>query len=167
MHGTRTRDRLLVTAATTVAALALAGCAAGDPRFGVDAPAGFWVGLWHGMISCITLVIGIFSDTVRVYEPDNTGGWYDFGFLLGASAFWGAGSHRAGRRQRDAEWEEIGHKVEKKLQRLIRMWAEAAPDEDWKQVEAKAERKLKDRLRRWADEPIDVEGRPPAGPPAA
>ena len=74
------------------------------------------------MISCITLVIGIFSDSVRVYEPNNTGGWYDFGFVLGVASVWGAG-HRAGttsRKRRDAEWEEIGRKVEAKLKRMIR-----------------------------------------------
>lgn len=86
-------------AALALVALVLAGCAAGDARF-EQAEAGFWVGLWHGMISCITLVIGIFDDSVRVYEVHNTGGWYDFGFLVGVTSIWGAGSHRAGRRRR-------------------------------------------------------------------
>jgi hypothetical protein len=161
----RSKQRRLEFAAV-IAIVVLAGCAAGDPRFTVEAPAGFWQGLWHGMIAMVTLVIGIFSDTVRVYEPYNTGGWYDCGFLFGTISVWGGGSHQVGRRSRrrehDREWDEIGRRVETKLSRLLRAWAEAGPDEDWQEVEKKAERKLKLAVRRWADEPIDIE---PIAPP--
>jgi hypothetical protein len=92
-------------AAVVVLALVLGGCAAGDPQFTPEDPANFWLGLWHGMISWITLVVGIFDEGVKVYEIDNTGGWYDFGFLLGATSIWGGGSsagyHRSRRRRRD------------------------------------------------------------------
>ncbi|MFO8037041.1 MAG: hypothetical protein R6U57_10485 [Anaerolineales bacterium] len=47
--------------------------------------AGFWEGLWHGLISPVTFIISLFSKTVYVYEVHNNGGWYNFGFLLGAS----------------------------------------------------------------------------------
>jgi hypothetical protein len=141
-----------------VVVLALvAACAAGDDRFSVETPAGFWTGLWHGMISVVTLVIGIFADDVRVYEPDNTGGWYDLGFLIGVIAVWGGGSHahtrRRHKRRTDREWEEIGRKVEAKLQRQIRRWAEAEPDDDWALVEARAQSKLKRKVREWAEAP--------------
>ena len=49
-------------------------------------PAGFWVGFWHGMIAPITFVISLFNPGVRFYETNNNGGWYDFGFILGASS---------------------------------------------------------------------------------
>lgn len=160
-HGT------LAIAAVIVGLATLASCTAGDPRFTSETPAGFWAGLWHGMISFITLVIGIFSDSVHVYESNNTGGWYDFGFVVGVASVWGSG-HRARRRrpQRDPEWEEIGRKVEAKLKRILRGWAEADPDESWQVVGEKAERKLKQRLRRWADEP-DGDAPTQSGPPAA
>lgn len=159
----RTRVIPIVALAAIVVA---AACTAGDPRFTADAPAGFWVGLWHGAISMITLVIGIFVDHVHVYEVHNTGGWYDFGFLIGATSLWGASSHRAGRRRRrDAEWDEIGRKVEAKLAVMLRRWAEAEPDEDWHEVERKASRKLKTCVRRWAEEPIDTPD--PIAPPRA
>lgn len=139
--------------------LSLASCAAGDEQFTAEAPAGFWVGLWHGIISVVTLIIGIFSDTVKVYETSNTGGWYDFGFLLGVICIWGGGgsatAHKKGRKRSkcdDEEWEEIGRKVEKKFKRKIRQWAEAEPDEDWNVVEEKAEQKLKKKIREWADD---------------
>ena len=47
--------------------------------------AGFWAGLWHGLISPITFVVSLFSDNVRIYEVHNRGRWYDFGFIMGIS----------------------------------------------------------------------------------
>jgi hypothetical protein len=49
--------------------------------------AGFWKGLWHGLISPITFIISIFSKGVRLYEVHNNGSWYNFGFVLGAGLF--------------------------------------------------------------------------------
>ena len=86
--------------------LLLSGCAPGNERFLPDDPAGFWFGLWHGCISLITLIIGIWSDRVHIYEAHNTGGWYDFGFLLGVALAWssvGRRSERRWRRQREEE----------------------------------------------------------------
>jgi len=82
--------------------IAFAGCAAGDERFTGEDPAGFWIGLWHGLIACVALVIGIFSDSVEVYERSNTGGWYDLGFLIGVGVFSGGG-HKSHRRWRDGK----------------------------------------------------------------
>ncbi len=53
--------------------------------------AGFWLGLWHGMIAPVTLIVSLFSDEVHVYEVHNSGNWYVFGFLLGVTAIWGGG----------------------------------------------------------------------------
>jgi hypothetical protein len=50
-------------------------------------PAGFWVGLWHGIIAPITFIVSLFSDGVRIYETNNRGRWYDFGFMLGIGAY--------------------------------------------------------------------------------
>ncbi len=142
---------------TAVAVLVLVGCAAGDGRFTADAPAGFWAGLWHGFISWVTLIIGIFSDQVRVYEIHNAGGWYDLGFLLGVG-IWGGGTHAYRRTSRkrptrgEQEWEEIAHKVERKLATRLRAWAEAEPDEDWADINKKVADKVKRNLRAWADE---------------
>jgi len=49
-------------------------------------PAGFWAGVWHGAIAPITFIISLFNPSVRIYETNNKGCWYDFGFILGASA---------------------------------------------------------------------------------
>jgi hypothetical protein len=85
--------------------LVLSACAAGvNPA--VDVPsaegevAGFWTGLWQGIIVPITWLISLFSDTVNIYEVHNNGGWYDTGFLLGAGFFLGGGGAGAGRVKR-------------------------------------------------------------------
>jgi len=138
-----------------VAAVA-SGCAAGTERFSAEQPAGFWAGVWHGAISVVTLIVHIFNDNVRIYEVDNTGGWYDFGFLFGVICIWGGGSGAScargkRRKKEDEDWEEVCGKVEQKIKRKVREWAEAEPDEEWDEVEKKVEHKLRDKLRKWAE----------------
>lgn len=72
-------------------ALILSSCAPGNEKFDL-APAGFWMGLWHGFISFFTFVISLFSDSVSIYEINNNGNWYNFGFILGIAIFFGGGS---------------------------------------------------------------------------
>ncbi len=76
--------------------LLLAACAAGvNPEVGTTPPdgdiAGFWMGLWHGVIAPVTFVISLFTDSVNLYEVHNNGNWYDFGFVLGAGVLFGGG----------------------------------------------------------------------------
>lgn len=139
--------------------LLLASCAAGHSQFTQDNPAGFWYGLWHGIIAVVALVIHIFNDSVIVYEVNNTGGWYDFGFLLGVICIWGGSSHvsckSAEKRQREKEWDEIGDKVEKKVMRKMKAWADdeegSDPEGEWDEIGDKVEKKLKRKLREWAE----------------
>jgi hypothetical protein len=77
----------------TGTALLLAACAAG-PNELVDTgpdPAGFWLGLWQGFISPITFIMSLFTPNVSVYEVQNNGNWYDFGFMLGVACAFGSG----------------------------------------------------------------------------
>jgi hypothetical protein len=139
--------------------LLLTACAAGNAQFTVETPAGFWYGLWHGIISFISLIIHIFNSDVMVYEVNNTGGWYDFGFLLGICCFWGGGTKvvykSPKQKQHDKEWDEIGDKVEKKVMRKLKEWAETEDDksldEDWDEISDKVEKKLKRKIREWAE----------------
>ncbi len=82
----RVRESGLI-AVGLVMMLALAGCAAGaNPALAVGPePAGFWLGLWHGIISPVTFLVSLFNDTVSIYEVHNSGNWYDAGFMLGIS----------------------------------------------------------------------------------
>lgn len=59
--------------------------------------AGFWKGIWHGLISPIAFIISLFSKSVYVFEVHNNGGWYTFGFLLGASITFGGSGGGAAR----------------------------------------------------------------------
>jgi hypothetical protein len=56
------------------------------------APAGFWAGLWHGMILPITFFVSLFKPEVGIYETHNNGGWYNFGFFLGVASAFGKGA---------------------------------------------------------------------------
>ncbi len=51
---------------------------------------GFWGGLWHGMIVTLDFIGMLIWDDVTVYAPNNNGGWYAFGFVLGANGTVGA-----------------------------------------------------------------------------
>lgn len=139
--------------------LLLVSCAAGNSQFTAETQAGFWYGLWHGIISFISMVIHVFNNSVIVYETNNTGGWYDFGFLLGVTSIWGGGCHftckSAADKQRDKEWDEIGDKVEKKVMHKLKDWAKdeenTVDGEDWKEISEKVEKKLKRKIREWAE----------------
>jgi hypothetical protein len=60
--------------------------------------AGFWQGLWHGIIAPITFIVSLFDHNVQIYEVHNSGAWYNFGFLLGLSIIFG-GSGRGSKRR--------------------------------------------------------------------
>jgi hypothetical protein len=62
--------------------ITMTGCIPGDGTYTLDKPAGFFWGVWHGWIAPISLILGIFQDGIRVYEPMNTGWWYDVGFYI-------------------------------------------------------------------------------------
>ena len=94
--------RLLSLAA--IALFALAACAPRPNELQDTADlegsvAGFWLGLWHGFITPFTFVISLLSSSVSIYEAHNNGGWYNFGFLIGASVMLG-GSGRASHSRR-------------------------------------------------------------------
>lgn len=87
-----------------VAMLLLTACAAGTNN-SLNMPnekgdiAGFWQGLWHGMIAPITFIISLFTNGVAVYDVHNDGGWYNFGFLLGVGTIGGSAGTSASRRR--------------------------------------------------------------------
>jgi len=91
--------RAMLLGVLSLMLLVMVGCAAG-PNILAHTPAsdgsvaGFWLGLWHGIISPITFIISLFSNNVHMYEVHNNGGWYNFGFVLGAGILFG-GSGKA------------------------------------------------------------------------
>ena len=74
-------------------ALFLTGCANVTPIADcvVGEPYKFLGGLWHGVIAPFSFVCSLFIDDVAMYAVNNNGGWYDFGFVLGAGILFGGG----------------------------------------------------------------------------
>ena len=79
--------------------LLISGCADVEQieKCVVDNPYGFWSGLWHGCIAPISFIGSLFDDDIAMYAVNNNGGWYDFGFVLGAGILFG-GSSKASKR---------------------------------------------------------------------
>ena len=93
-------QRVFLVCLALLAAACLVSCAAGPNALahsaGADGKiAGFWLGLWHGIICPVTLVISLFSNKVHLYEVHNNGGWYNFGFVVGACMIFGGGGKSA------------------------------------------------------------------------
>ena len=65
----------------------LNGCIPDDGSYTTGSPAGFFAGIWHGIIVWITFFIGLFTKgEYTIYEAINTGWSYNLGFLLGVSS---------------------------------------------------------------------------------
>ncbi len=93
--------KVLIAVLLVIVLILATGCAAGpnelaDP--GNPEQAGFWLGLWHGFISPFTFIISLFNHNIGIYEVNNNGGWYNFGFMFGVSIIFGGGGGGAGSR---------------------------------------------------------------------
>jgi hypothetical protein len=118
--------------------------------------AGFWQGLWHGLIAIVTFIISLFKDTVSVYEVHNNGTWYNFGFILGMMIVLGGGGKGCcGKKKswKEKEWEDIGVKVEEKVRTGIKSWLDESEykDKDWEDIGKNIEDKIKRELQKWAE----------------
>lgn len=139
--------------------MCLFGCAANNEMY-LSSPAGFWAGLWHGLICIVTFIISLFTGSVGIYEVNNSGTWYDFGFILGAvialghGGMWNPVKKKVFVKcEKEKEWEQIGRKVEEKVRTGIGKWvAESGEKEDeWEEIGKKIEEKIKRELRNWAE----------------
>lgn len=66
----------------------ITSCTPGSENFHEES-AGFFMGLWHGFIALFTFIGSLFIDNLGIYEINNNGGWYNFGFIIGISMFFG------------------------------------------------------------------------------
>lgn len=73
--------KIIICALLLVMMFALSGCVPGNEQY-AQQPAGFFWGVWHGWIAPVTLIIQLFNPLVRIYEANNVGWWYDFGFYI-------------------------------------------------------------------------------------
>lgn len=94
--------KLLFLLMMVVAVVMLSGCVPGDGSYSAQEPAGFFWGIWHGWVAPISLIIGLFNDSIRIYEVYNTGWWYDLGFYIAViSGFGGFSLFRNKKGKRD------------------------------------------------------------------
>ena len=157
--------RLALVPLLFVVLLVLASCAAGpgsdwsQPNAG---PAGFWAGLWHGVLMFITLIVSFFTDNVRIYEVNNSGLAYDIGFVLGAMGAFGGGTKVTTKRKPGIHIEVGGgakdpDEIERKIKRKVKAWLD--DEEEWKDLGEKVEKKIKRKIKDWLEE--DDESPPP------
>jgi NADH dehydrogenase FAD-containing subunit len=52
------------------------------------APATIWLGIWHGIISPVIIVLSFLHKNVQTYEVHNDGSLYNLGFFLGVFLLW-------------------------------------------------------------------------------
>lgn len=92
------KKTLKTTAFILLVSLLLSACAQVSPvrECLTGKPYGFIGGLWHGFIAPVSFFGSLISDSIALYAVNNNGGWYDFGFVLGAGILFG-GSGRASR----------------------------------------------------------------------
>ena len=62
-------------------------------------PAGLLIGIWHGVISPVTLILSFTNQDVQVYEVHNDGKQYNLGFYLGILILIGISSAILGSRR--------------------------------------------------------------------
>lgn len=75
------RKVLLIIMVMVILLIVLNACAPGT-RYSEERKAGFFWGIWHGWIAPVSLIWQLFNSSVRIYEVNNTGWWYDFGFYM-------------------------------------------------------------------------------------
>ncbi len=90
---------IFMTMLIVLTLLAFTACIPNPEQNATASPAGFFKGVWHGWIAPISLIVGFFNDSTRVYEPNNTGWWYDFGFYMAVIS--GFGGLSLARKNRD------------------------------------------------------------------
>jgi hypothetical protein len=136
-------------------------CAPGNERWGLEHKAGFWAGIWHGIIIIVTFIVSLFTNEVGVYEFNNSGWAYNLGFLIGLcfsiGAPWRWKPWKRGKKchVKKNEWAEISVKVEEKVREGLKAWlAETKKkerDEEWEEIASKIEEKIKKSLKEWAE----------------
>ena len=52
-----------------------------------EPPGGFFWGFWSGCTCGIAWFFSLFDSSIGIYEINNNGGWYNFGFILGSGSF--------------------------------------------------------------------------------
>lgn len=71
----------MIVLVSLIVLLSLSACFPGGSA-STTRVAGFFTGVWHGWIAPLSLILSAFEPTFSVYEVNNVGWWYDFGFYM-------------------------------------------------------------------------------------
>jgi len=153
--------RILALFLVVLLLVGTAGCVAGSERY-EEGKATFWGGLFHGLISPVTLFITLFTGAIDMYEPNNVGWGYDCGFFLGIAIILGGGCGSRWKAKRlarlkklERKWDTLGEEIEREVSEGIRevcgSSGEGTDDESWKDIGRKIEEKIKRKLKEWAE----------------
>ena len=74
--------KVLLLTVVAIFIFCLTGCLPGDGTNTPDNPAGFFWGVWHGWMAPISLIVHFFNNDIRIYELNNSGWLYEFGFYI-------------------------------------------------------------------------------------
>jgi len=135
----------------------VAGCAPGNDRWSVEHRAGFWAGLWHGLIIIVTFVVSLFTKEVGIYESSNVGWGYNIGFILGCMMSLGGGirglTHRRRKVRvvsRSPDWDKLAGRVEAGVKEGIKAafeGREQPDDAEWDELGRRIEERVREKLR--------------------
>ncbi|MDP2172507.1 MAG: hypothetical protein Q8M98_05975 [Candidatus Cloacimonadaceae bacterium] len=90
------KSTFLIIVALVIVLLFVSACAPGMNDHNKEKPAGFLWGIWHGWIAPISLIWKLFVPQVGIYEVNNSGWTYDFGFYIAIiSGFGGLSLNRS------------------------------------------------------------------------
>lgn len=146
----------------TFAIIQIVGCAPGNERWddilNPDNKAGFWVGIWHGIIIIVTFIVSLFTKEVGIYEINNTGWPYNLGFIFGLLLSVGGGIRtiRKKHHHKERDWNKVEARVEEKIKKGITEWLNESDKKEkkkeWEEIGKKIEEKIKKALKEWFDE---------------
>jgi hypothetical protein len=100
IRGMTTMKVFVIILLVICAALFVTGCFPHQSSEIRSDPPGFFMGVWHGWIAPLSLIVSLFDSDVRIYQANNSGWWYDFGFYVAVIA--GFGGVALSRRKTDA-----------------------------------------------------------------
>lgn len=144
-----------------IIALVLISCAPGNERWDQEINpghnAGFWAGIWHGLIIIITFIISLFTRHVGIYEVSNTGWPYNIGFIIGLMISLGGAFRSTHKkyRMKKKDWDRFGDRIEERVRKGIKSWLDEADkdkkDKEWEEIAIRIEEKIKEALKEWAE----------------
>ena len=64
-----------------------------------DNTSGFWLGLWHGFICPFSFIGSLFDENIGLYDINNSGNFYNLGYVLGLAGIFGGGTNARKKRK--------------------------------------------------------------------